>query len=70
MTEQKERDHRRLESRRNLLKRLIQVAMQIGLFGVLLFVSAGRLVWYWAWIYLGCFRSRNQRLFLLDCVTV
>ena len=56
MTKQKEEeDNGKLDTRKNLLKRLIQVIMQIVLFAVLLFVSAGRLVWYWAWIYLGTY---------------
>jgi protein-S-isoprenylcysteine O-methyltransferase Ste14 len=55
MTKQKEQDNRKLDTRKNLLKRLIQVIMQIVLFAVLLFVSVGRLVWYWAWIYLGTY---------------
>jgi protein-S-isoprenylcysteine O-methyltransferase Ste14 len=55
MTKQKEQDNRKLDTRKNLLKRFIQVIMQIVLFAVLLFVSAGRLVWYWAWIYLGTY---------------
>ena len=55
MTKQKEQDNRKLDTRKNLLKRLIQVIMQIVLFAVLLFVSADRLVWYWAWIYLGTY---------------
>jgi protein-S-isoprenylcysteine O-methyltransferase Ste14 len=55
MTKQKEQDNRKLDTRKNLLKRLIQVIMQIVLFAVLLFVSAGRLLWYWAWIYLGTY---------------
>jgi protein-S-isoprenylcysteine O-methyltransferase Ste14 len=55
MTKQKEQDNKKLDTRKNLLKRFIQVIMQIVLFAVLLFVSAGRLVWYWAWIYLGTY---------------
>jgi len=39
----------------SIVKRLLQVLFQIVLFAVLLFVSAGRLTWTWAWIYLGTF---------------
>src|SRR5690242_11561314 len=55
MTNQNEQENKRLDPKKNLLKRRIQVIMQIVLFAVLLFVSAGRLVWYWAWIYLGTY---------------
>lgn len=41
--------------RESSVKRLLQVLFQIVLFAVLLFVSAGRLTWTWAWIYLGTF---------------
>jgi protein-S-isoprenylcysteine O-methyltransferase Ste14 len=34
-------------------KRMVQVFSQLGLFAVVLFVSAGTLDWPWAWIYLG-----------------
>jgi protein-S-isoprenylcysteine O-methyltransferase Ste14 len=34
-------------------KRMVQVFAQLGLFAVVLFVSAGTLDWPWAWIYLG-----------------
>jgi len=52
MTKQKEQNDLKLDAGRNLLRRFLQVLMQIVLFAVLLFVSSGRLVWRWAWIYL------------------
>lgn len=39
----------------NVVKRFVQILFQIILFAVLLFASAGRLKWTWAWIYLGTF---------------
>ncbi len=36
-----------------VVRRMIQVLFQFALIGVLLFVSAGRLDWGWAWAYLG-----------------
>ena len=43
------------DTERNVHRRFMQVIMQIVLFAVLLFVSAGRLLWPWAWIYLGIY---------------
>lgn len=37
------------DTERNVNRRFMQVIMQIVLFAVLLFVSAGRLLWSWAW---------------------
>jgi protein-S-isoprenylcysteine O-methyltransferase Ste14 len=44
-----------MKDRGKVQKRFLQVAFQIVLFAVLLFVSAGRLAWVWAWIYLGMY---------------
>jgi protein-S-isoprenylcysteine O-methyltransferase Ste14 len=37
---------------KKVFKRFIQVVLQVVLFAVLIFVSSGQIVWYWAWIYL------------------
>jgi protein-S-isoprenylcysteine O-methyltransferase Ste14 len=37
---------------KKVLKRFVQVVLQVVLFAVLIFVSSGQIVWHWAWIYL------------------
>jgi protein-S-isoprenylcysteine O-methyltransferase Ste14 len=39
----------------NIIKRILQLGFQMVLSAVLLFVSAGRITWHWAWIYLGAY---------------
>ncbi|KAA3642937.1 MAG: isoprenylcysteine carboxylmethyltransferase family protein [Chloroflexi bacterium] len=39
------------------VKRIITVFAVIFLYGVLLFASAGRLTWIWAWVYLGIYTA-------------
>lgn len=48
----KEQDNSRLDTRKNILKRLIQVAMSIILIALILLVSAGRIEWIYAWVYI------------------
>ncbi len=55
MTKHKEQGDRDRDTERNVHRRFMQVIMQIVLFAVLLFVSAGGLLWPWAWIYLGTY---------------
>lgn len=55
MTKHKEQGDRNRDTERNVHRRFMQVIMQIVLFAVLLFVSAGGLLWPWAWIYLGIY---------------
>jgi hypothetical protein len=37
---------------KKVLKRFMQVILQVALFAVLLFVSSGQIAWIWAWTYL------------------
>jgi protein-S-isoprenylcysteine O-methyltransferase Ste14 len=37
---------------KKILKRFMQVVLQVVLFAVFLFVSSGQIAWLWAWIYL------------------
>jgi protein-S-isoprenylcysteine O-methyltransferase Ste14 len=37
---------------KKVLKRFMQVVLQVVLFAILLFVSSGQIAWIWAWIYL------------------
>jgi protein-S-isoprenylcysteine O-methyltransferase Ste14 len=50
---EKEQPGSRPAQNRAVARRMIQVLLQFALIGVLLFVSAGRLDWGWAWAYLG-----------------
>jgi protein-S-isoprenylcysteine O-methyltransferase Ste14 len=45
--------NQRSEMRAAIVKRLIQVVVQLLILVALLFISAGRLDWGWAWAYLG-----------------
>lgn len=37
---------------KRILKRFIQVVIQVILFAILLFASSGQIAWHWAWIYI------------------
>ena len=37
---------------KRILKRFIQVVVQVILFAILLFASSGQIAWHWAWIYI------------------
>lgn len=38
--------------KRGILKRALQIGITVILMGLILFLTAGRLDWYWAWVYL------------------
>jgi len=51
MINQKEQDIKKLsDTRKNILRRLIQVTMSVILIALVLFVSAGRIDWIFAWV--------------------
>lgn len=52
MANQKEQYNSKLDNRKNILRRLIQVTMSVILIALILFVSAGRIEWIYAWIYI------------------
>jgi len=52
MTIQTEQDNSKLDIRKNILKRFIQVTIQMVLIIVLLLVSAGKIDWIYAWLYI------------------
>jgi protein-S-isoprenylcysteine O-methyltransferase Ste14 len=52
MTDQKEQDNVKLDTEKNILRRLIQVSMSIIITAIILLVSAGRIKWIYAWIYI------------------
>ncbi len=52
MTDQKEQDIRKQDTRKNIFKRLIQVTISVILIAIILFASAGRIDWDFAWIYI------------------
>jgi protein-S-isoprenylcysteine O-methyltransferase Ste14 len=39
-----------MNNMKKVLSRFLQVVLQVMLFAVLLFVSAGKIEWLWAWI--------------------
>jgi protein-S-isoprenylcysteine O-methyltransferase Ste14 len=51
MTDQIEKDNRRLDTEKNIFRRLIQVSMSIIITLIILLVSAGIIKWIYAWIY-------------------
>jgi protein-S-isoprenylcysteine O-methyltransferase Ste14 len=51
MTDKIEQDKRRPDTRKNILRRLIQVSMSIIITLIILLVSAGIIKWVYAWIY-------------------
>ena len=52
MTDQKEQGNSKLDTRKNILRRLIQVTMSVIIIAITLLVSAGRIKWIYAWIYI------------------
>lgn len=52
MINRKEQDNNTLDTRKNIIKRLIQVAMSIILIALILLLSAGRIAWFYAWVYI------------------
>jgi protein-S-isoprenylcysteine O-methyltransferase Ste14 len=52
MTDQKEQDNTKLDTEKNILRRLIQVSMSVIITAIILLVSAGRIKWIYAWIYI------------------
>jgi protein-S-isoprenylcysteine O-methyltransferase Ste14 len=55
MLKQNGQNNEKLYDMKKVLKRFIQVVLQIVLFAILLFVSSGQIVWIWAWIYLSTY---------------
>ena len=45
-------DNSKLDTKKNILKRLIQVTMSVILIAILLLVSAGKIDWIYAWVYI------------------
>jgi protein-S-isoprenylcysteine O-methyltransferase Ste14 len=52
MTTPIEQDNSKLDKRKNILKRLIQVMISVILIAILLLVSAGKIDWIYAWLYI------------------
>ena len=52
MTDQKEQDNSKLDTEKNILRRLVQVSMSVIITAIILIVSAGRIKWIYAWIYI------------------
>lgn len=52
MKEQNEQHNDKSDKMKKVLKRFIQVVLQVVMFAILLFVSSGQIAWLWAWIYL------------------
>jgi protein-S-isoprenylcysteine O-methyltransferase Ste14 len=52
MTTQIEQDNSKLDTKKNILKRLIQVMMSVILMAIILLVSAGKIDWIYAWVYI------------------
>jgi protein-S-isoprenylcysteine O-methyltransferase Ste14 len=50
MTDQKEHVDSKVNTRKNILRRLIQVLMTVIVTAIILFVSAGRIKWIYAWL--------------------
>lgn len=47
---------------KKVIKRFIQVLLQVVLFAILIFVSSGQLVWHWAWIYVRLQYDRSHQV--------
>ena len=52
MTDQKEQDNSKPDTEKNILRRLVQVSMSVIITAIILIVSAGRINWIYAWIYI------------------
>lgn len=52
MTTQIEQGNSKLDTKKNILKRLIQVMMSVILIAIILLVSAGKIDWIYAWVYI------------------
>ncbi|HEX9974327.1 MAG TPA: isoprenylcysteine carboxylmethyltransferase family protein [bacterium] len=52
MANQEEQDTSRLSTRKNIFRRLIQVTISVFLIAIILLVSAGRIEWFYAWVYI------------------
>jgi protein-S-isoprenylcysteine O-methyltransferase Ste14 len=52
MNDLKDPDKSTLDTRKNILRRLIQVSMSVILTAIILLVAAGRIKWIYAWIYI------------------
>lgn len=52
MTTPTEQDNSKLDTKKNILKRLIQVTISVILIAILLLVSAGKTDWIYAWVYI------------------
>jgi protein-S-isoprenylcysteine O-methyltransferase Ste14 len=52
MTDQKVQNNSKLDTRKNILRRLLQVSISVIIIAIVLFVSAGRIKWIYAWIFI------------------
>jgi protein-S-isoprenylcysteine O-methyltransferase Ste14 len=52
MTDLKEQDKSRVDTGKNIFRRLLQVSMGIVITAIILFVSAGKINWIYAWVYI------------------
>ena len=52
MTTPTEQNNSKLDTKKNILKRLIQVTISVILIAILLLVSAGKIDWIYAWLYI------------------
>jgi protein-S-isoprenylcysteine O-methyltransferase Ste14 len=52
MTDQKEPERSKPDTRKNIIRRLMQVSMTVILSALILFLSAGQIKWIYAWIYI------------------
>jgi protein-S-isoprenylcysteine O-methyltransferase Ste14 len=52
MANQKEKDNIKLNTSKNILKRLFQVSMSVIIIAFLLFVSVGKINWIYGWLYI------------------
>jgi len=53
MTIQEKLDNDRQNTEKDILKRFLQITISIILTAIILFVSAGRIDWFYAWIFIG-----------------
>jgi len=52
MTTQNKQNNYKLDNKKNIFKRLIQVMMSVILIAIILLVSAGKIDWIYAWVYI------------------
>lgn len=52
MTNQKQQVNSRLDTKKNILRRFMQVSVSVIIIAMTLFVSSGRIKWIYAWVYI------------------